>query len=76
MRFELRETLGDLLGAASLRRRGMFNPVAVQKLIAANDAGRVDGSYTLLSLMCIELWCRRFIDGAENQSSVLRQNLA
>ncbi len=25
-------------------------------------AGEVDASYTLLSLLCIELWCRRFID--------------
>jgi len=62
MRFELRELLGDVLGEASLRRRGLFDPIAVQKMIAANDAGRVDASYTLLSLLCIELWCRRFMD--------------
>lgn len=61
MRFELRELLGEVLGEASLRRRGLFDPVAVQKLIAANDSGRIDASYTLLSLMCIELWCRRFM---------------
>jgi hypothetical protein len=23
----------------------------------------VDASYTLLSLLCIEIWCRTFIDG-------------
>jgi len=62
MRFELRELLGDILGEASLRRRGLFEPAAVQKLIAANDDGKIDGSYTLLSLLCIELWCRHFID--------------
>ena len=62
MRFELRELLGDVLGEASLRRRGLFEPVAVQRLIAANDFGRVDAGYTLLSLLCIELWCRRFLD--------------
>lgn len=62
MRHELRELLGDLLSEESLKRRGLFDPGAVQRLIAANDAGRVDGSYTLLSLLCIEIWCRSFID--------------
>ena len=62
MRFELRELLGDLLSAESLKRRGLFDPTAVQRLIADNDAGRVDASYTLLSLLCIEIWCRTFID--------------
>lgn len=62
MRNELRELLGDLLSEASLRRRALFEPDAVQRLIADNDAGRRDAAYTLFSLMCIEIWCRRFID--------------
>jgi asparagine synthase (glutamine-hydrolysing) len=62
MRYDLRGILGDLLSSESLRRRGLFDPSAVQNLIAANDIGKVDASYTLLSLMCIEIWCRRFID--------------
>jgi len=68
MRYELRELLCDLLSPESLRRRGLFDPVAVDRLIAANDAGRVDASYTLLSLLCIELWCRRFMDGSISNS--------
>ena len=62
MRHELRELLGDLLTVDSLTRRGLFEPVAVQRLIAANDAGKADAAYTLLSLLCIEIWCRRFLD--------------
>lgn len=62
MRVELRELLGEILGESSLRKRGLFDPVAVQNLMRANDQGKVDASYTLLSLMCIELWCRHFID--------------
>jgi asparagine synthase (glutamine-hydrolysing) len=62
MRVELRPMLGDLLSEMRLRRRGLFDPFAVHKLIAMNDAGKVDASYTLLSLLCIELWCRHFID--------------
>ncbi len=62
MRHELRELLGDLLSVESLKRRGLFDPTAVQRLIADNDAGRADASYTLLSLLCIEIWCRTFLD--------------
>jgi asparagine synthase (glutamine-hydrolysing) len=62
MRLELRALLADVLGTQSLRQRALFDPEAVQRLIRANDQGKVDASYTLLSLMCIELWCRKFID--------------
>jgi asparagine synthase (glutamine-hydrolysing) len=71
MRFELRELLGDVLSDTSLRRRGLFDPMAVQKLISANDMGRIDASYTLLSLLCVELWCRRFIDVSEKSELAL-----
>ena len=62
MRKELRPLLGDLLSIAALKRRGLFDPMAVQRLIVANDAGKVDASYTLLSLLCMEIWCRSFLD--------------
>jgi len=62
MRHDLRELLGDLLSAESLKRRGLFEPLAVQRLIADNEVGRVDASYTILSLLCIEIWCRCFLD--------------
>ena len=61
MRHELRELLGDVLSEARLRRRGLFDPAAVRRLIEDNDAGRRDAAYTLLSLLCIEIWCRRFV---------------
>jgi asparagine synthase (glutamine-hydrolysing) len=62
MQHDLRALLGDLLSVDSLNRRGLFEPAAVQRLIATNDAGIVDASYTLLSLLCIEIWCRTYID--------------
>jgi asparagine synthase (glutamine-hydrolysing) len=63
MRHDLRGLLGDLLSGDSLKRRGLFEPAAVQSLIARNDSGRADAAYTLLSLLCIEIWCRAFLDG-------------
>jgi asparagine synthase (glutamine-hydrolysing) len=62
MQHDLRELLGDLLSADSLQRRGLFEPAAVQRLIANNYSGKVDASYTLLSLLCIEIWCRTYLD--------------
>jgi len=62
MRYEVRELLGDVLSIESLRRRRLFDPDAVHRLIQKNDSGQVDASYTLLSLLCIEIWCRNFID--------------
>jgi asparagine synthase (glutamine-hydrolysing) len=58
MRFELREMVGDLLSQESLSKRKLFEPVAVRKLIEANDYGKIDGSYTLLSMLCIEIYLR------------------
>lgn len=62
MRHDLREMVGDLLSPVSLKRRGIFDPPAVARLLQANDAGTVDASYTLLSMVCIEIWCRHFLD--------------
>ena len=62
MRYELRPLLDDVLSAESLKRRGLFEPAAVQRLMAQNDSGQVDAAYTLLSLLSIEIWCRAYLD--------------
>lgn len=62
LRYELREWVGDMLSPETLRRRGLFDPKAVAALIEADSAGRIDGAYTILGLICIELWCREFVD--------------
>jgi len=62
MKHDLRELLGDVLSIESLNRRGLFSAQAVQQLILDNDNDKIDASYTLLSLLCIEIWCRSYID--------------
>lgn len=64
MRHELRPLLGELLSVERLKRRGLFEPEAVQRLIAQNDSGEVDAAYTLLSLLNIEIWCRAYLDAS------------
>jgi len=61
MQNELRELLSDTLSDERLRNRGLFDPAAVRNLIINNDKGKIDASYTLLSLVCIEIWCRNYI---------------
>jgi asparagine synthase (glutamine-hydrolysing) len=58
----LRPIAHDLLSVDSIRRRGLFDADAVSRLIRENDRGNADNAYVILSLMCIEIWCRRFVD--------------
>jgi asparagine synthase (glutamine-hydrolysing) len=62
LKVELRDTVAELLAPDALRRRGLFDPNAVERLIALDRAGRVDGAYTIFALLCIEMWCRLFVD--------------
>ena len=62
LQHDLRELVDDTLSGATVDRRGLFDPVAVATLIADDRAGRVDAAYTILGLMCIEIWCRHFLD--------------
>ncbi len=62
LRHELRPMLDDLLHPNTITKRGLFDQAAVQKLLADTMSGHQDGSYTLLALMTIELWCRKFVD--------------
>lgn len=71
MKNELRTLLNDHLSVANLARRGIFDPVAVQKLIAANQVGQIDASYTLLSVLCIEIWCRAYVDRVGQKRSAM-----
>jgi asparagine synthase (glutamine-hydrolysing) len=59
---ELRGLVDNVLAAPVLKQRGLFDPVSVERLVKLDRAGRIDASYTIFSLICIELWCRRFID--------------
>jgi asparagine synthase (glutamine-hydrolysing) len=61
LRNELRELVDDTLSAAAVRRRGVFDPTAVTRLVEQDRAGAVDAAYTVFALMTFELWCRRFL---------------
>jgi asparagine synthase (glutamine-hydrolysing) len=74
IRGELRPMVLDALSSESVRRRGLFSPEAVARLIKANDDGRVDANHSLFALMCLELWCRAFLDRTPPSSQAAPTN--
>ena len=70
LKVELKDWLAETLSPQNLNNRGFFEPQAVQRLINDNESGRVDASYTLFSLACIEMWCKNFLDKPVAQNSI------
>ena len=62
LRKELRPMVEDTLSPDSLSRRGLFDPEVVRGMLERDRSGSIDAGYTTLSMMCIELWCRMFLD--------------
>jgi asparagine synthase (glutamine-hydrolysing) len=58
----IKKLTDDYLSKATIERRGLFDYAEVNRLIERNHRGEVDASYTILSLSCIESWCRQFKD--------------
>lgn len=59
---ELNDFVNNILNERVLRERGLFDPSGVKYMIKANMEGSIDASYTILSMICVELWCQRFLD--------------
>lgn len=60
---ELRGAVADGLSEETLRRRGLFSPPAVVRLLDEQRQGRRDWSYQLWALLTLELWMRAYLDG-------------
>lgn len=61
LKYELKEWVFDNLSKEKLLSRGLFDPDSVHALILKNEIGEIDASYTILSLICIELWCSAYL---------------
>ena len=62
MRRELREFVRDNLAEETVRRRGLFRPDRVTRLVQDHLAGRTEASNKILVLLMMELWFERFVD--------------
>jgi asparagine synthase (glutamine-hydrolysing) len=62
LRGALRPMVDDLLSEETVKKRGLFNPQEVRRIIAANLSGREDYNLQVFQLLTLELWQRTFID--------------
>jgi asparagine synthase (glutamine-hydrolysing) len=57
---DLKDMISDRLNPQAIKSRGLFNEKAVWQLINDTNKGKIDGSYTIWSLLAIESWLRQF----------------
>ena len=62
LRGALRPMVDELLSEATVKRRGLFRPEEVRRVIEANLSGREDYNLQVFQLLTLELWQRAFID--------------
>ncbi len=62
MKNDLKPIIDDVLSPSSVIKRGIFDHETILKIQKLDSEGKQDFSYPILSLVCIELWCRIFLD--------------
>ena len=71
---DLRPMVDELLSPSQLRKRGMFRPEAVQRIVQEHRIGRHDWSMQLWQFLTLELWMQAFLDRSPQQFGL--ENLA
>lgn len=64
LRGPLRPMVDELLSEETVKRRGLFDPQEVRRIINANLSGREDYNLQVFQLLTLELWQQTFIDSA------------
>lgn len=62
VRNELKDFINDILSESNIKKRNLFDYGYIKNLIKDNLDYKVDASYTIFSLVCIEIWFQIFID--------------
>ncbi len=62
LRGPLQPMVEELLSEEAIRRRGLFRPKEVRRIIDLNLSGREDYNLQVFQLLNLELWHREFID--------------
>jgi asparagine synthase (glutamine-hydrolysing) len=62
LRGPLRPLVEELLSEEAVKRRGLFRPAEVRRVVAENLSGREDYGLHVLQLLTLEMWCRIFLD--------------
>jgi len=62
LRGPLKPMVDDLLSEENIRRRGLFDPLAVRRIVEINGSGAEDLSLQVFQLLGLELWFQHFMD--------------
>ncbi|HEX4900633.1 MAG TPA: asparagine synthase (glutamine-hydrolyzing) [Pyrinomonadaceae bacterium] len=62
LRGPLKPLVNDLLSEETVRKRGLFRPEEVRRIINSNLSGREDYNLQVFQLLNLELWQRQFMD--------------
>ncbi|MBA3323305.1 MAG: asparagine synthetase B, partial [Pyrinomonadaceae bacterium] len=62
LRGALRPLVDELLSEEMVKRRGLFRPAEVRRIIAENLSGREDYNLQVFQLLTLEMWLREFMD--------------
>ncbi len=68
-REDIRAFVHDTLAPETIRRRGLFDPDFVARLLHEHDTSLADHSVMLWGLINVELWHRLFLDGPMPQTA-------
>jgi asparagine synthase (glutamine-hydrolysing) len=63
LRGPLRPLVDEMLSDETVKRRGLFRPEEVRRVVSENQSGREDYGLHVLQLLTLEMWCRIFLDG-------------
>ena len=62
LRGPLRPLINDLLSEEMVKRRGIFRPKEVKRVLESNFSGREDNNLQIFQLLGLELWHQAFLD--------------
>lgn len=62
LRGPLRPLVNDLLSETAVKRRGLFQPEEIKRILSANMSGSEDFNLQVFQLLTLEIWHREFID--------------
>ncbi len=57
---DMKAMIAERLSVTEIKKKGYFDAQAVQKMIAENQNGKIDASYTIWSLLAIDSWITQF----------------
>ena len=64
MKTNLKEYVNDVLSSQSLKNRMMFDNNGLQNLRELDQKNKIDASYTLFAIVCMETWFQIFVDNS------------